>query len=261
MAYEAERRVLLTHQRVVADVRRRVAAFVQSEYRNLGSWRDPDIERFVARIVPVVESGQVKTAALTQSYLASMARIAGIKPNPATPLPANLRGVPLTEVYARPALTTYTALSRGSTLAEAVELGAQRAEQLVAMDMQMANVRSAFEFVSNDNRVVGWQRVLSPGENCALCAIASTQRYRTSELMPIHDRCSCDVAPIYGDRDPGQVINAERLEEVQAALQDKGLEYTGGQFKSDRSIRVNVHGEYGPVLGWADQGFTGPEDL
>jgi hypothetical protein len=261
MAYEAERRIILSHQRLLADVRARVTAFASKQYVDLGSWRDADIERFIAKVVPVVEAGQIKTAGLTQSYLAAMARMSGIKPLPTAKLPANLRGVALEEVYRRPAVATYTALSKGASLDEAVALGQTRVEQLVAMDMQMANVRSAFETVSNDQRVVGWQRVLSGGENCALCAIASTQRYHSEDLMPIHDRCSCDVAPIYGSKDPGQVINAERLSDAQSALEAQGLNYTGGEFKSDRSVRVENHGEYGPVLTWADQKFTGPEDL
>jgi hypothetical protein len=262
MPYEAERRIILSHQRLVADVRKRVTTFAVNQYKGLGSWRDADIDRFVARVVPTVEAGQVKTAQLTQSYLAAMARVAGFKPPTVPKTDYNaLRGVALDEVYRRPAVATYTALSQGQSLTDAIEMGATRVDQLVAMDMQMANVRSAFDFVSSDDNIVGWQRVLSPGENCALCAIASTQRYTTQDLMPIHDRCGCDVSPIYGSRDPGQVINTERLDEIQGLLQEQGIEYERGGFKTDRSIRVDMHGEYGPVLSWQGQNFTGPQDI
>ena len=261
MAYEAERRIILSHQRLLADVRSRVTTFAQGQFEGLGSWRDADIARFVSKVVPVVAAGQVKTAGLTTSYLAAMSRMAGFAPKPAPGLPRDLRGVPLTEVYHRPAVALYTALADDEDLTTAVTRGSTLVEQLVAMDMQMANVRAAFETVSNDDRIVGWQRVLGDDEPCPLCAIASTQRYHIEDLMPIHDRCRCDVAPIYGSEDPGRVVNEERLSEVQDQLSAQGLEYTGGQFKSDRSIRVNVHGEYGPTLGWADQAFTGPGDF
>jgi len=262
VAYEAEKVIIINHQRLVALVRKRVTDFAVSQFKGLGSWRDADIDRFVARVVPVVEAGQVKTAALTTGYLAAMARIQGFAPAKAVPLPQNLRGVPLTEVYRRPAVALYSALSDDpNDLTTAVERGMTLVEQLAAMDMQMANVRSAYDMVSNDDNIVGYQRVLGEDEACALCVLASTQRYHTEDLMPIHDRCMCDVAPIYGKSDPGQVINSDRYDAFQQRLSDQGVEYTGGAFKSDRSITVNLHGEYGPVLGWADQAFTGPSDL
>lgn len=187
MAHEAERQVVLSHQRLVRIVRERITAYAQAQWTGLGSWRDADIDRFVARVVPAVESGQRQVANLTTSYLDSLARLAGISPRPPTQLATDLRGVPLSEVYRRPAVAVYTALSEGKPLDEGVRLGGLRLEQLIAMDMQMANVRASADRVSGDSRVIGYQRVLSPGENCALCAIASTQRYHREDLMPIHD--------------------------------------------------------------------------
>ena len=81
------------------------------------------------------------------------------------------------------------------------------------------------------------------------------------DLMPIHDRCECTVSPLYGKKDPGQVINRDRLDAAQGQLKEQGVEYTAGGFKTDRSLRIQQHGEHGPTLTWGDQGFTGPSDL
>ena len=260
MAYEAEKRVILSHQQLFAEVRRRTQDYAEREWRGLGSWRDADVERFIAKVVPVIESGQAKVGQLTNSYLSAIARAGGFTPTPDVSV-VNPRGTPLDEVYRRPAVTIYTQLSLGTPLDEAVNISAQRLRSMVATDMQLAQTHTSMERVKQDGKVVGYQRVLSPGENCALCAIASTQRYRKAELMPIHANCSCSVVPLYGRSDPGQVINAERLADVQEQLKAQGVQYTQNGFKSDRSIRVNTHGEVGPVLGWADQRFTSQADI
>ena len=256
-----EARVILSHQAALKQVRSRVDAYAVHTWRGLGSWRDDDIDRFVARVVPVVESGQRQTSRLTNAYLDSMARLAGMPTPPRAPLPLNPRGVALTEVYRRPAVTVYTALSEGLTLDDAVALGEQRVSALVAMDAQLANVHAAFARLSNDENIVGYERVLAGGESCALCAIASTQVYHSGDLMPIHDHCECDVVPIYGSRDAVDELNTERYMDMREQLTAQGVEYSGGGFKADRSIRIQAHGEYGPVLTWADQSFTGPGDI
>lgn len=262
MAYAADKRILLSHQDLVRQVRERVSRYARDEWMGMPNYQQADVERFIARVVPVVTSGQTRISQLTNAYLDAMARAAGVKPVAAVKVAAGtLRGVPLAEVYGRPAVAVYTALKGGKSLTEAVGEGAVRLDQLVQMDMQMAHTFAAREKFRGDERIVGYERVLDGGESCALCIIASTQRYHSEDLMPIHDRCGCTVAPIYGKRDPGQVINAERYDTMQELFKANGIEYTGGQFKTDRSVRVDLHGEYGPVLSWAGQHFTGPAGL
>jgi hypothetical protein len=125
----------------------------------------------------------------------------------------------------------------------------------------MASRNSAHDRIKGDARVVGYRRVLSPGENCALCAIAATQRYRREDLMPIHSGCRCDVAPIYGTHDPGQVIAEEQYNALTSLIDEKFGEDGWDKNRPNRLIRVNMHGEHGPTLGWRDQSFTGPADL
>jgi hypothetical protein len=67
--------------------------------------------------------------------------------------------------------------------------------------------------------------------------------------MPIHDRCACDVEPLFGETDPGQIINPDLLDRINSA-QDSGTDFV-----------VEDHGELGPVLAVAGQHFDGPDDI
>ena len=253
----SDERLVLAHSRLYQQTTDRVAKWATEYWSSLGSWRDEDIEKFVARVVPVIQAGQKQVADLTNSYLSGIARLNGVAAGEAVYLPlAELRGVTLDEVYRRPAVSTYSALSEGKTLSEAVAIGRNRLDATVRLDTQMAQVRTSHARLSTDKRVNGYQRILGIGEVCLLCSLASTQRYSRGNLMPIHARCKCTVAPIYGGSPIGQVINEKRYTEINTAIADakeRGVTL--------RSVEVREHGEYGPVLTWKGQSFDGPADV
>lgn len=272
MAYEAEKRVILSHQQALRAVRAAVKRYADQRWRSLGSYRDDDIERFIAQVVPVVESGQVKVSQLTNAYMDSLARVAGRSVTPAVVAQTGLRGVEMAEVYRRPAVSLYTALSEGKPLDEAIELGAQRLDSLLSTDLQMANVSAASEKMRDADGVVGYNRVLNETDaTCALCVIASTQMYSKDDLMPIHPGCQCSVEPVYRkNAGAAQAVNEERYAAVKEQLESQGItkthtgtfkQGTEGNYRDLTSIKVREHGEVGPVLTWKDQDFTGPADL
>jgi hypothetical protein len=267
--YFAEKRIILTHQEAVRQVRARVTQFVTERWNGLTSWRDADISAFVDAVLPSIESGERYIYQLTDSYLAAMARMAGQTPLPSgKPVTgADLRnGADPATVYSRPGSTVYAALSNGKTIGEAVAMGLVRLEQMLAMDMQLAMTHAAQRHMKASPGIVGYRRVLTGAENCALCTLASTQRYHRGDLMPIHDRCDCSVAPMYGNSDPGQIINADLYGALKQQFADKypGA-FSGGGWESTNKpnshIRIAMHGEHGPTLTWADQHFTGPNQL
>lgn len=262
MAYEADRRVILGHQRLKEQIRQRIESYIVGRWNNLGSWREADVDEFVRQVVPAVELGQRQVAQLTNSYLDSMARLAGVEPSP-TQLAAMRypRGIDPDEAYRRGGTTMWTELANGQSFDDAYAASVRRLRDLVRADLQMANRDAAHSKLSGDERVVGYRRVLSPGENCALCALASTQRYHREQLMPIHSGCRCDVAPIYGAHDPGQVIAEEQLLSLKSAIDEQLGEDGWDRNRPSRNIRVRMHGEHGPVLTWRGQNFTGPDDL
>lgn len=257
-------RTIVTYQDQVAAVRQRVQQYATRTWGALTSWRDEDINRLVQAIMPVSLGAQQRIAALTDAYLTAVATAAGITV-PATGTAAArvtgqaLRGVAPAEVYQRAGVTVWTALSNGDSLSDAVEQGGQRLMSLLMTDLQLAKTRTSHAYMGRDRTIQGYRRVLTGGENCGMCTIASTQRYRREDLMPIHPGCDCDVAPIRGNVDPGQVIDPDRLEALHDAVRDQfGTADRGGREIDYRLIEVRDHGEYGPTLTWRGQHFDGP---
>lgn len=230
----------------------------------VGGVTEQDLERFVAAVRPVVRAGQQMTVDVTAALTAQLAGGSAIGGPSVDTL--TLRGVDPAEVYARPVVTARTGLSQGKQWAVAMREASQRLEQIVATDVQIAKREAARDIMTADQRIVGYRRVLT-GNSCALCATASTQRYRTGDLMPIHSSCDCEVVPIIGDRDPGRIINQDLLRDLQSEggpgyWNDRGISVNAdGQVirladESPLEVTEHVHGELGPVIADAEHSFA-----
>lgn len=146
---------------------------------------------FAARAARIVGATQQQAAAATATFLAAKAREAGLDPG-TTIDPADytqLRGVDPGEVYRRPFGAAGTQLAQGVGFGAAMQSGRSRLVKLAATDLQMAHTYSSRDWMSTQSGVVGYRRVLGSGKNCGLCVTASTQRYRTGQLAPIHESC------------------------------------------------------------------------
>ena len=198
-------------------------------WRALGNVDAAAADTFAATAGAVVDAAHAQVSDLTVAYLAGeIAALAGDKPFPisealaaaiavAMSEAALRRGATTAEVYRRPVVTARTALARGRTWLEAMASGEADAHSYATTDVALAHRATAQLVMDDDERVVGYRRVLS-GRSCVLCATASTQRYHTGQLLPIHAHCDCTTAPIVGDADPGRVIN----EPLVRALREKG---------------------------------------
>lgn len=280
--------LVAAYQAQYATTRLEAVARVLAVWRIYGGLSDADSRRFLQGVLPVVRGAQLAVASLVAAYVQELGRQATSRTRP-IPVPDRLfttealRGTPAAEVYHRPFVTARTAIAAGKTFDEAMEMGAQRTEQIAETDVIMAQRRAMLQAVDADDRIVGWRRTLT-GNSCALCATASTQRYHRKNLMPIHVRCDCGVAPIYGQFDPGQVINLDLLMRLQQA---GGREYwkrhglgvdengvirrrrevvdedgrTRAVLEEPLEIAVRQHGEYGQVLVDAADRFTSEEDI
>jgi hypothetical protein len=256
----------------VGGTRQRVLGFVNASWGQLDSWREPDIAAFAAKVAPVIAGGQRQVASLTDSYIAMLASITletsvhpvGIPTKAVTD--EAIRGVNVVEVFKRTGPTVWAALAGGASIDEAVQQGLQRALVMASTDLQLAKTTASQYALERQPRATGYQRVPDDGA-CDLCLLASTQRYHVGDLMPIHDRCGCDVEPLFADESSGgQVIN----EDLRSSLEEKGVTvYRGDGEQSfygtvgDAHIGVAVeqHGELGPVLTVAGQQFTSEADL
>lgn len=238
-------------QLAFASLRGRTATIIGQTFDLLGGVSDAEQVAFAARAAEVVRGGQIAAARLTDAYLAAfMARL--VRARVAIPQgidleavtgPAVRNGTPLAEVYARPVVTVRTMLARGSTLTEALAGGRARAVSSAETDVQLTSRAAAREFMRADPTISGYSRVPDAGA-CALCLTAAEQTYHSDDLMPIHNRCGCSVAPIVGSRNAGAEVTRE-----------------GPPAPADTTIAVHLHGELGPVLASAEHAFTGPRDL
>jgi hypothetical protein len=250
------------YQAATGRTRAQMLAYAAALWASLPNYRDADIARFIAAIVPRVQAGQLAMANLTSVYLARAASTVG---NPVKPLPVDPklvqdgRGVPATEVYRRPAIETYSALADKVPFGEAVKRGQTRLDSLVSTDLQMAKVRQARQSLEASGPAF-YRRVLRGPHSCAKCIIASTRRYRKSELLPVHPGCDCDVEPLH---DP----------KAELVLDEKALLATHEQVGNFANIAnpsakgyqdiliVHNHGEIGPVLGWRGEKFTSAAEI
>lgn len=268
--------VVVAYQRQTEQLRQRLGDLIAQLWRSLDSYRDP--APFVGRVVPLVTGAQMRMASLTAAYLAAVRQIsAGGTGTPVAVLDSRVtgavtrNGTPLTDVYERPFHTVWRELHdlprEAGAVDRAIQAGLDQALVEARTDVQRTKALTARETFAADRHVAGYRRVLEGARSCGLCVVASTQRYHKADLLPIHPGCDCAVAPIYGEEDPGQVIDEQRL----AAAHQAVAERFG---RSDASARgrdgvpayrdvliVHQHGELGPVLGVRGQGFTGPSDL
>ena len=192
---------------------------------------DFSADRWVRSAVPTVQGAMLEMTNQQRTYLSMVADLT--YPTVQLSYP---RGVDIAEVYFRPVATARAVRAAGHDVAEAMRRGANRAQAIATTDLQLAKTHSARTVLADADNVVGYRRVLQGPESCGLCIAASTRRYKKAELMPLHNGCDCDVAPLIGDEDPGEVVNREALD----AFYDAGGE-------AERTT-IYEHGEHGRTL-------------
>lgn len=268
--------------RATVALRDQLARLLDATWLGLGSWREQDVSRWLDQVVPTVQGAVGAMSSVTDAYLSQL--LAAQLGRPAKALAAKAtyprEGVAVAEVYRRPFLTVWTALSKGGQVSDAINAGRARAVNLATTDLQLAKRNVSAARLAVEPRVVGYRRVLTGSKSCAMCALAATQRYRKQRLMPIHPACNCAVAPIVGDADPGQRINAHRVEDLAAldagdvhdlgdtdalhAAISKRFGFGSVDFRGTGYHDLVVeheHGELGTVMARKGDKFTGPADL
>ena len=261
-------------------LRKQMAVYAIGMFMGLEAYRDADADRFALQLVPRIDAGQRQMAMLTDAYVArSAADVLGtaiVRGGVSAATTLALRGIAGEDVFRRPFATMHNELARGSTVTQAVKAGGDRLQSLVTTGSQLAKTHAAQDSLERAG-IEQYQRVLTGRENCALCVIASTQRYRVGELMPIHPGCDCGIRGFKGDPEQ-QVINptllsnthdeiARRMGLSDPQARDLGIGKTVQYGDTSRLadftelIVAREHSEIGPILSWRSDQFTGPADF
>lgn len=182
-------------------------------WTGLPGYDDANVDEWLSRVVPLVLAGQRASVSLTEAFIA---RAIGRHPLGVDPGgligPALRAGADPAEVYRRPFVTVWTALKAGQDWEAAVNAGLARATSTAATDVQLAMRGTLAEVGNADPAIHGYERVPDAGA-CDLCLIASTQRYHSGELMPIHNHCGCGVEVLTEASTRG-IINRDRYRDL-----------------------------------------------
>lgn len=226
-------------------------------FSTLGSWRDDDILRYVAQLNPVLGGAKQQASRATVAFYENIAKLTGQPFNRPVIAASDLatktlrNNITSETLFTRPFVDMRRGLANGATMTTAIEAGARRANQLAQTEVQLAKRQVGYKVRQANQNIVGYIRTLTGSENCALCYVASTQRYHKGDLLPIHPGCDCGEMPLYGTDDPGQIINQQRLDATHEAVEARFGEFDRSAREIDyRNIMVADHGEMGPVLTW-----------
>lgn len=252
-----------------ARLRERTSAVILANWDALGGYRDADVEIFLTRVLPMIQSGQLTTAQVTAQFIGRViSEVTGAASEAAvlgSSEVTSLRPVDDDVVYTRPFVTVRTALSQGAPLAVAVATARDRLERLVLDDLSLAHRRASLISIGQRDEVESYRRVIRPeiaaGGVCGLCITAASRVYKRGDLLPIHSRCNCEVMPVIrapGGRitDPGARMNDLDIETV---YRDAGSTLAADLKKTRYTIKE--HGELGPMLTTAGEKFTTIGDI
>lgn len=246
------------YEKAVTTVRSRLVEYAAAVWAT-AEFTDSAMAALVAAMVPRVLAGQLRIANLTAAYFG---RATGTRPAlVANDITRGRRTDPAV-VYERPIITTRTLVSRGESVDVAKEAGGRRLQSLVTTDLEMAKIRQADRALLASG-LTHYRRVPKGESTCAMCLIASTQRYNTGRLLPIHPGCDCGVDVIPEGMDLDEVIDPARLEATHQKVQEfAGISDRQGRAVDYRKLLItHDHGELGEVIAWRGQKFTGPADL
>ena len=202
------------------EIRLAVGDIASQLWLELGGPDDRRALEAAEAIIEAVNAAAADTAILVDAYIGEYVGAVAGTTSSASPLDLaqftidQLRNTPALDVYRRPAIAVRTALSRGVDYDTAMQQAAGRVEGMAQADIALAHREQARTSMT-DHGLDHYRRVLT-GASCRLCMIASTQRYVTGELMPIHSRCDCRVAPLVDGTDYGRVINRDLYRELKA---------------------------------------------
>ncbi len=221
----------LAEAQITAQERLRaiVARGVTVRWRTLGSYDEEDVDVFVKAVVPFVIAANRQSVLLTDAYLARALDRQPLGLDAALILGVLRDAVMPDQLYRRPFVTVWTALSKGVPYGQAVDAGLARATDIATADVQLAH-RATMQAVQDATypRIRGWQR-RADANACAYCRMIDGAFVKKASAMPLHPGCGCGLEP--------QLIQAPET-------------------PVPEGVEVFEHGELGPTIGSAEHDHT-----
>lgn len=245
----------------------RLLALLVQAFLGLPNYRDENANAFAQSAVPLVRGSQRALASLLAAHHAEEAGRQTLRPVAPPPLgdlvSVDLRGVDPSTVYTRPFATVHNTLSKTGDMTQAVKNGSRRLEQIAESDLQLTHAHASRAAVRQLGALY-WRRTLIGPENCALCVLTSTMKYKREDLKPIHPACNCEVVAVYNERSDPVKDEAALIQRAHAAAREAtGKSDAGGRKVDYRKVRTQItaeHGELGTMLKWPDQHFTDEDE-
>lgn len=216
-----------------AQLRELVAGGVIAAWTALPDYNEDDVELWLARVLPLIAAATRQSITLADAYVA---RALGRRPLGIDPVPvaaAARSGATPAEVYRRPFVTVWTALSRGVDRQAAIQAGGARAVSTARADVQLAQRAALVEIQRADPKIRGYRRRADPGA-CKFCAKIDGAFVKSATAMALHNGCGCALEPS---------LTASKASPI------------------PDGVAVREHGEMGAYLGDPSHDFTSAADL
>ncbi len=247
--YQAQVEVSAQARQTVAES---VFAQVAELVRAFTQWYDDlAVRRLAKDITGVVQAGQQTVAASEDAYMAYVLSSQSgrtVRPVGQVIVDDLRAGVDPMAVYERLGEQFRYSRSIGNEPGKALAFVLTRAEVMTDTDMSLAARAQSQKSLQATSLAVAYRRVIHPelsrGGTCGMCIAASDRVYKKADLLPIHGRCHCTVAPIMrGGADPGSSLNNLSLTQLYG---DAG----GNQAMDLKRTRYSVvdGGQLGPTL-------------
>lgn len=175
-----------------------------------------NLDQWLSEALPVVEAAQRQSVSLTNAYLGRTLERQPLALPIEELIGASIRnGTPPAVVYERPFITLWGGLADGSAYQDAARKALDRATSTAAWDVQGSMRATAAAVGRRDGRIYGYERVPDGGA-CQFCLVASTQRYHSDDLMPLHNHCGCGIEPLTEDASASGIIHRDLYRELKA---------------------------------------------
>lgn len=236
--------------------------FLAKLWGEFDDWYDENAVENAAKVAADEEEKILAQVASTGTASARMMlRVAGIKTLSKANEPfTHPRKADRIELWKRPAEQFRYEISQGKNVADALASTMERAASIAKTDVKMADRNAKIATFRREN-VTGYRRMIHPERSktgvCGLCLVAADRIYSTDELLPIHNGCVCDVAPITSRNDPGLELHKKDLEQLYQAAGNS----TAGKDLKRVKVKTVENGELGPILvEVGGKGYVSPEE-